>query len=151
MNSSIEAPRTNARIDDYFRKNELPLIHPPGQRRSGFVFAEYVRDAKAFNVELLGGNTLEIFHFSQEVPGFTADFNKIELDRLYPEEAVEDLGMEGLRRELGQLPAYTTSADGTKEGDPLNLVIIGSRRTVLQSLIRSGWHLSETGNFPDWD
>jgi hypothetical protein len=145
------APRTNARIDDYFRKNELPLIHLPGQRRSGFVFAEYVRDAKAFNVELLGGDTLEIFHFSQEVPGFTADFNQIDLEHLYSEEARQDLGMEDLRRELEQLPGCTTSASGKKEGDPLNLVIIGSQRTVLQSLIRSGWHLSEQqGTAADW-
>jgi hypothetical protein len=76
------APRTNRRIDDYFRANELPIVQPPGSTRSGFVHAEYLRDAKAFNVELLGSGTLQLFHFAPETPGFEADFNVGSLEQL---------------------------------------------------------------------
>jgi hypothetical protein len=145
------APHSNARIDDYYRANELPMIHPPGSHSSGFVFAEYTPDAKAFNVELFGGETLHIFHFSQEVPGFKADFNKINRKPVYSEAELKEVTAQDLRRELEALPRCTTGANGRKEGDPLNIVMIGTFEVVLQALVRSGWHLAEPeGAGPYW-
>jgi hypothetical protein len=110
------------------------------------VHAEYLRDAKAFNVELLGSGTLQLFHFAQETPGFEADFNLQHLERPTAETESSDLSLDELRRELERLPCCTTDADGRKSGDPLNLVMVGGFKTVLQALVRSGWHLTEPEN-----
>jgi hypothetical protein len=44
---------------------------------------------------------------------------------------------------LEELPCCTTGPDGRKSGDPLNLVMVGGFKTVLQALVRAGWHLTE--------
>lgn len=137
------ATKTNRRIDDYFRANELPVVQPPGSRRSGFVHTEYVRDAKSFNVELLGNGTLQLFHFAQETPGFEADFNVRHLDRMIADTEYQDLRLDQLREELELLPCCATDEDGKRQGDPLNLVLVGEFKTVLQALVRSGWRLTE--------
>jgi hypothetical protein len=84
-----------------------------------------------------------LFHFAQETPGFEADFNMHHLDRLIADMEHQDLSLEELRQELERLPCCTTDDDGEKQGDPLNLVLIGDFKTVLQALVRSGWHLTE--------
>lgn len=139
------APRVNQRVDDYFRDNELAVVQPPGARQSGFIHTEYVRDAKAFNIELLGEGTLQLFHFAQETPGFEADFNVQHIDRLDPKLPAREVTLEELREALEALPCCTSGAKTDKPGDPLNIVLVGEFNTVLQALIRSGWDLTEPG------
>jgi hypothetical protein len=137
------APRTNQRINEYFRANELSVVHQARSTNAGVVYAGFVRDAKAFNVELLGRGTLQVFHFAQETPGFEADFNLRQVAQREAEMEARELTLEELRAELEGLPSCTTDAGGQKNGDPLNIVMIGSFKTVLQALVRCGWHLTE--------
>jgi hypothetical protein len=47
------------------------------------------------------------------------------------------------REALEALPACTMNQRGTKEGDPLNLVIVGHGEDILAALIQSGWDETE--------
>jgi hypothetical protein len=144
------APRTNERIDGYFRNCTLERTVPPHSTNAGFVFAQFVRGAKAFNVDLAGEDQVRSFPFVQEVPGFKADFNRVDLERLYRADAWRSVTAEELRRELESMPPSTTSSGGRKPGDPLNIVIIGTRDSLLRHLVGAGWHLTEandTGSF----
>jgi hypothetical protein len=44
---------------------------------------------------------------------------------------------------LEELPCCVTNADGTENGDPLNLVLVGDRADFLAALVRRQWHPTE--------
>ncbi len=140
------APATNGRIEDYCRTNAMASAVAAGTTEAGFVFAQFVPGALAFNVELLGPHDLRTFPFVEEVPGFKADFNRVHFDRLYPEQEIRQVDEPALRRALEALPATTLDSRGNKKGDPLNVVVVGSLKSVLSALVRSGWHLTEALN-----
>jgi hypothetical protein len=48
--------------------------------------------------------------------------------------------MAQLRTELAALDCSSRDQAGTRDGLPLNLVIVGSGREVLQALLRAGWY-----------
>ena len=62
---------------------------------------------------------------------------------LYSGESIVDTDVDGLRRLLEQLPCCTTDARGERQGDPLNLVLVGSASDVHYTLARRGWHSVE--------
>jgi hypothetical protein len=41
------------------------------------------------------------------------------------------------------MPCCTTNAAGTKQGDPLNLVIIGNSEDLFPAFVKRGWHIAE--------
>ena len=51
------------------------------------------------------------------------------------------------RDALRALPCCTTRASGSGEGDPLNLIILGSPEELANSLIRAGWDETERLTF----
>lgn len=54
-------------------------------------------------------------------------------------ETVEVDGHQDFRAVIEALPCCTTSQDGTRMADPINVVIIGRGADVLYALLRSGW------------
>ncbi|MGD8258980.1 MAG: LssY C-terminal domain-containing protein, partial [Desulfobacterales bacterium] len=73
------------------------------------------------------------------VPGIKADYHEVDFDTLYPENEIVDLDENELRSALENLPCCTTNEDGTEKGDPLNLVLIGSREDMSAAFVRRGW------------
>jgi hypothetical protein len=57
-----------------------------------------------------------------------------------------DLEKEPLMELIESFDCCVTNADGTKTGDPLNLVIIGHPRDVYTAFIRAGWDETESVN-----
>jgi hypothetical protein len=82
--------------------------------------------------------------FIHEVPGFKADFHKLEggalYDVFYPDQEIVDItDPVELKKWIEEQPETVTNADGSKTGDPLNLVIIGNREAVWPAFLRSAW------------
>lgn len=48
-----------------------------------------------------------------------------------------------LRAALEALPCCATNKKGTRDADPLNLVIIGGREDAFPALVRRGWQPTE--------
>lgn len=134
----------------YFYQQQAPILIPPGETISGYVYTNFDPGGKAFAVELLTEDRdedIKRFEFFQAVPGFEADFTRVEFEKLYAPEAIEDLDLEGLRAYLETLPCCALGGDQKTPGDPLNLVIVGEGLHMLAALVGRGWDLTETVKF----
>ena len=129
---------------DLLLERHVPVTVLPHSTVSGFVYANLDPGAKAFAVELVGEGDMRSFEFMQVVPGFEADFMRVEFYDLYQEHELQDLDLEGLRRYLEQLPCCVLGGDRESPGDPLNLAFVGKGRHMLATLVRRGWDLTET-------
>ena len=130
-------------IDKFIHKH-IRIIIPPQSTISGYVFTNHDPGVKAFVVELFSKQDVRVFEFVQIVPGFIADFMRVDFKQLYSPNEVRDLDLEGLRKYLETLPCCVLGGDRKSAGDPLNLVIVGEGRHVLGTLVRQRWDITET-------
>jgi hypothetical protein len=138
----------NRQMRRHFYEQALDPYIPAGSLRSGFVFTNLDLGTKNFNVDLFGGDhRLRTFTFFIAVPGLRVDHREVDWESLYSKNEIISYNEEELLKVLEELPCCVTNQDGTKKGDPLNLVIIGKGKDVHHALIRSGWH--ETATVPE--
>ncbi len=80
------------------------------------------------------------------VPGFRADYHISEVFRreIYPPAKIVDYTDDAaFRAALEALPCCVTNKDGSKNGDPLNLVVVGGLDDAFPALARRGWRPTE--------
>jgi len=129
---------------DYFLEQQIELEIPAGATRSGFVYANRDKGVRLVMAEVVGPGWREQFQFLVEVPGFSADFHHLDENVLHTEDDVVDLDLDGLRQWIEQQPRCVTNKDGSKEGDPLNLVVVGTDDDVWPAFSRAGWDPTES-------
>ena len=129
----------NDKIDDHFRVMSFRNPIAAGTSVSGFVFTQLDEGTKVVDIDLFSEVNAKFFTFIVPIPGIKADYQEVEFEKLYSEAEIVELNENELRKELENLPCCTTNADGTKNGDPLNLVFIGSREDIAAAFIRRGW------------
>jgi hypothetical protein len=129
----------NKKIDDHFRVMNFRNPIAPGTSVSGFVFTNRDEGTKVVDIDLISYNKVKFFTFFVPVPGIKADYHEVDFEKLYSEEEIVNLDEKELRTELENLACCTTNEDGTENGDPLNLVLIGSREDILSAFVRRGW------------
>jgi len=122
----------------------IPVVIPPKSTVSGYIYTNLDPGAKAFAVELFGKSYFRSFEFAQIVPGFEADFMRVDFQRIYAEGDVREITLDGLRAYLEELPCCVTGGDRKSPGDPLNLAIVGDPRQAISALVARGWDLTET-------
>jgi LssY-like putative type I secretion system component LssY len=141
------ARSANRQMDEFFDQVQLRNPILPGTTGAGFVFSNLDEHTKPVSVDLIAPRhgLAKSFTFFAPIPGLKTDFSRIDLDRLYPPEAMVRLQSEAeLRSAVEQLPGFTTNKRGTARGDPLNLVLIGKRDDVFPAFLRRGWHPTES-------
>jgi hypothetical protein len=143
MRNDDEGSSLEDKMNFYLDKH-IPVIIPPHSKTSGFVYTNLNPGAKAYTIELFSENDARDFEFVDIIPGFEADFMRVDFDELYPAGTIKDLDLQELRKYLEELPCCVMGKDNKTDGDPLNLVIIGEGRHVLATLVRQGWFLTET-------
>ncbi|MEQ9097379.1 MAG: LssY C-terminal domain-containing protein [Phycisphaerales bacterium] len=118
---------------------------PPGQTRCGCIFTRVDEGTKAVDLDLVGiGKVVHSFTFSLDVPGFRVDSQGIDFEKLYAPQDVVDLESEDdLREALEALPRCTSNKAGDRQGDPLNVVLIGTHADGRAAFARRGWHPTE--------
>jgi hypothetical protein len=80
----------------YFYETQMGIHLPPGESRSGFVYANQTLGVRHVLVELIGeDSSLRRFDFMVEVPGLKTDYERVDFNTLYEE--FQDLDEEGLR------------------------------------------------------
>jgi hypothetical protein len=134
----------NRRLDKFFRTVGFPTgVIAPGQKVSGFLFTGLDEAVKRMQVRLLGrGQALEL-PFTVEIPGLVLSHR---LTQVEPADgAAEELDEPGFRAWLERQPRATSNAQGTLEGDPLNLVMVGKLADILECL--SAWDETELLTF----
>ena len=132
-------------IEEKFLRLAFQNPVPPGATVSGFVLANLDEGVKIVQVDLLADGGLRTFSFLNDVPGFRADYHSREfLQTTYPpEEIIDYTNAEAFRAALEELPCCVTNKKGTRDGDPLNLVVVGGRDDAFPALVRRGWQPTE--------
>ncbi|SAK96976.1 hypothetical protein AWB76_07361 [Caballeronia temeraria] len=118
----------------------------PGETVSGFVLTHINEGAKLVQVDLVAKGRARTFSIFVGVPGFEADYKRSQVFKRAadPQEpTVNYTDDASFRAALEALPCCATSEDGSKHGDPLNLVIVGSLDDAFPALLRRGWSLTE--------
>ena len=143
--SMFYSDSANSKIDRLFYDKDVGMYIDPGSIRSGFVFTNLDEGTKVFNVELIADDTtLRAFTFYIPVPGIKVDHHEVDFESLYPEDQIISYEEQGLRKALEDLPCCTTSEDGSEQGDPLNLVVIGNGDDVYKAFVSARWDETET-------
>ena len=129
----------NDRIDDQFRVMAFrnPIVSDASV--SGFIFTNRDEGTKVVDIDLVGRGKVKFFTFYVPIPGIKADYHEVDFDSLYAEDEIVDLDEDQLRAELEDLPCCATSEDGTRNGDPLNLILVGTRENISTAFVRRGW------------
>lgn len=129
-----------------FRKLAFRNPVPSKGNVSGFVLTNHDEGIKMVQVDLVSSGRLKSFSFLAGVPGFRADYSArkvFERDLNRSEELVDYEDADAFRKALEQLPCCVTNKKGTRNADPLNLVIVGSLKDAFPALVRRGWRPTE--------
>jgi hypothetical protein len=128
-------------MDRFFHRHAMGNSIDPQTVRSGFVFTNLEMGTKAFNVEVIGEDQqVRSFTFLIPVTGFQVDYREVDFENLYTDhDIVSADSPQALKRLIEDLPCCTTDADGIRNADPINVVIIGKGVEILYALLRSGW------------
>jgi len=126
------------------RANAIPLFHGAGRTQEGFVYASHARGGRFVDVRLTGDEASARLRFAVLLPTEGFDYEKSPLRELYSRvDGFPDLNPGELRQRLRELQCCTTNAAGTAEGDPLNVVLVGTGETAMAALSASGWSFTE--------
>ncbi len=128
----ISAQRANRRMDAHFRAQSFRLQPiEPGQASEGFVFTPVDIGTKVVHVRLLIEGGDREFVFEVQVPGIAADYHARDLDQLPAGIQPIDCDLPELAKRVREQPRATSNAKATREGDPVNLVVIGEFPMIL--------------------
>jgi len=127
------------RMAHYFRSLSMPVHMRAGQVNEGFVLTPRSEGGRYIDVELTGHDKRMRLGFAVTLPDGDFDYEKLDPAAIYPDAALPDLDTGQLRAALQALPCCTTDANGEGNGDPLNIVLVGSLEETLTALARSGW------------
>ena len=135
-----------AALDRRFR--QLAFRNPvlPGATTSGFVLTNLDEGVKPVQVDLVASGRTRTFSIVTIVPGFRADYHISEVFRreIYPPAKIVDYTDDAaFRAALEALPCCVTNKDRSKNGDPLNLVVVGGLDDAFPALARRGWRPTE--------
>lgn len=136
----------NRARDAFFLERQIAGILPPHSATTGFVYGVLDSGVKYAHVVIAGKNRYEAFNFALPVPGPSFVGTNVNANKIYPGKSIEDLELDSLRASFAKQPCCTTNANGTRDGDPLNLVIIEGRQDPIVPFVARGWHLARTLN-----
>jgi hypothetical protein len=97
-------------------------------------------------VDLVASRRHKSFSFFSPIPGFRSDYRArgVFIRELYSEDEITNYTDEqSLRAALEALPCCVSNKDGSRNGDPLNLIVIGGSDDAFPALVRRGWRPTE--------
>lgn len=131
-------------MDIRFVSQSLDTSVEPGETKKGFIFSALDEGTKAFNVDVIGRGLLTTFTFFIQVPGLHIDHHNVDWDKLYAADEYKELDAQALKAYLADQTCCTTDKTAKGDGDPVNLVVVGTPDEVYAAFIRAGWDETET-------
>ena len=160
------------RMSQYFRDESIPVLLEPGVVTQGHIFVPRAEGGRYVEVRLASdayesqsvqvdpdgvrsaiagsghvGFTELRFDFALTLPDGLFDFEKLDLDQVYIGQVLPDLDVDAFRNRLESLPCCVTNEDGDRNGDPLNLVLVGEFQDLMYALARAGWSFTHRITF----
>ena len=128
-----------------FRANAIPFFLNAHSTHEGYIYASHKRGGRFVDVRLSGHMKTVRMRFAVLLPTESFDYEYSELrDRYAQVKTLPDLTVAQLREKLRTLPCCTTTAAGTGDGDPLNIVLVGAGEEAVSALTASGWDFTES-------
>ena len=141
------SPRKLAEMDRRFSELAFRNPVPPGGTVSGFVLTNLQEGVKLLQIDLFADRRSRSFSLLAPVPGLRTDYKKsgvFDRDYVAPGGSVINFTSDAeFTAALESLPCCATNENGSRNGDPLNLVIIGGIEDAFPSLVRRGWSPTE--------
>jgi hypothetical protein len=134
--------KANRKMAEHFRNLSFKNPIHPDSKKDGFVFIHFERDLREVTIELVAHERFKSFSIISKVTDLKGK-SLYQWEGIYSESDIIQVDEESLKRHLERLPCCTTSHDGEINGDPLNIVLIGSPHILGKALIRRGWHQAE--------
>jgi outer membrane murein-binding lipoprotein Lpp len=137
---------TNRVLTQRFSQLAFQNPIPPGATVSGFVLTNRDEGVKMVELDLVASGHLKTFSTFSLVPGFRADFHDRDIRNreFYTADEITNFTDDAaFRAALEALPCCVTNKKGTRDGDPLNLVVVGTSNEAFPALVRRGWHPTE--------
>ncbi len=134
-----------AELDQRFRKLAFHNPVGPGETVSGFVLTNLHEAVKPVQLDLVANGRVRTFSMFSVIPGFRGDYQASGVfKRDFPAgEGVNYTDDGDFRAALEALPCCATNKSGSKNGDPLNLVVVGGLEDAFPALVRRGWRPTE--------
>jgi hypothetical protein len=135
----------DARVTEIFRQSALPFFLKAGSGHEGYIYASHQRGGRFVDLRATAnGHGLIRMRFAVMLPTEGFDYESSTLRRLYQLVTdFPDLTLEQARVRIRELPCCTARADGSGEGDPINLALVGSGEDVIAALTAGGWTFTE--------
>jgi hypothetical protein len=134
-----------AAMEKFLHAQGISRYIAPDATSSGFVFTHVDPGTKGFNVDIYGDDEDYVFTFFIPVPGFVPDHAEVDFASLYDDGEFIRLNSENqLRQRLAEIPCCSVSTDG-KQGDPINLAVVGGTQVVGRALLQSRWEETAAG------
>ena len=141
------SPRKLAGLDRRFSELAFRNPVPPGGTVSGFVLTNLQEGVKLLQIDLFADRRSRSFSLLAPVPGLRTDYKEsgvFDRDYVAPGGSVINFTSDAeFTAALESLPCCATNENGSRNGDPLNLVIIGGIEDAFPSLVRRGWSPTE--------
>src|SRR5262249_11429101 len=136
----------NRSRDEFFLKRQIASILPSHSTTTGFVYGVLDAGVKYARVVIAGKERRETFDFALPVPGPAFVGANIRAENVLPGKTIDIPELDSLRSTLAKQNCCTTNSDGTRNGDPLNLVIVEGQRDPIVPFVARGWHLARQLN-----
>ncbi len=143
---TFKSKRGGSELEQRFQDLAFHNPVPPSMTSRGFVLTNLDEGVKMIQADLVAHNQHKSFSFVTPVPGFRADYNSREsfLRQGYTtDEIIDYTDDSAFRAALESLPCCVTNKKGARNGDPLNLVVVGGLDDAFPALIRRGWRPTE--------
>ncbi|MGY8683219.1 LssY C-terminal domain-containing protein [Bradyrhizobium sp. UFLA05-153] len=137
----------NRARNEFFLSHQIANVLPAHSKTTGFMYGVLDAGIKYAHIVIAGPKRVETFEFALPVPGPKFVGTDIGTDTIYPGKKINDLDLESLRTTFAKQVCCTTNADDTRNGDPLNLVIVENRQSPIVPFISRGWHLARQLDF----
>ncbi len=149
------AKSANEKLEQTFEEHALGYGWiKPGEKRAGYMFVPFEVGLKEITLDLEGylpatrlkeeGKVVRRFDFIIQIPGIRQDYLKKDFLNYYAADEFQDFEDEAALMEyVKSLPCCTTNKKRTRNGDPLNLVVIGDAEDVLTSFTVAKWDETE--------
>jgi hypothetical protein len=156
-------------LHQYLRDESIRVQLAPRTVTEGFIYLPRVEGGRYVDIRLQGDAYLEAsqqrgadvdagatsptaprelrFDFALPLPDGEFDYERLDPAVTYKGRVLASLTLDEFRATLERLPCCVMDADGLREGDPLNVVIVGEANDVLNSLSRSGWSFTHRIDF----
>ncbi|MFA5160168.1 MAG: LssY C-terminal domain-containing protein, partial [Candidatus Omnitrophota bacterium] len=132
---------------EFAREGLRDVVLAPGEVISGYVFTHFDQGTKSVKVGYLGDQGEDEVHFFAEIPGIRQDYKDTVSEKIFRPEEIKEVDAGELQRRLEAMPCCVTNKKGDRNGDPLNLVVIGDLPVILNAFAMAGWDETETLSF----